>query len=90
MRNLALALVFVSFAKLRAGDLTGEAVLHMALQGESRQEKLRQQYVWHEHVEVGPAKANGSRVKVNITRDFDITFLKGSFTVNSLPLTGDW
>ena len=79
MRNLALALVFVCFAKLPAAELTGEAILHMALEGEGRQEKLRQQYVWHEHVEVGPAKVDGSSVKVNITRDFEITFLKGSF-----------
>ena len=88
MRNLALALVFVCFAKLPAAELTGEAILHMALEGEGRQEKLRQQYVWHEHVEVGPAKVDGSSVKVNITRDFEITFLKGSFYRELVAVNG--
>jgi len=89
MRNLALVSAFFSCgANLPAADLTGEAVLRMALEGESRQEKLRQQYVWHEHVELGPAKADGSRVKMNITRDFDVTFLKGSFYRELVAVNG--
>jgi hypothetical protein len=88
VRNLALVLVLASCAKLPAADLTGEAILHLTLEDESRQEKLRQQYVWHEHVEIGPAKADGSRIKVNITRDFDITFLKGSLYRELVAVNG--
>jgi hypothetical protein len=88
MRKLASALVFVTFAKLHSADLTGEAVLQIALEGESRQEKLRQEYVWHEHVEAGPAKADGSRIKVNFTRDFDVTFLNGAFYRELVAVNG--
>ncbi len=88
LRDPALLLVFAFVAKLPAADLSGEAILRLALDGETHQEKLRQQYIWHEHVESGPAKADGSRAKVEINRDFDITFLNGAFYRQLVAVNG--
>jgi hypothetical protein len=78
-------------AEIPAADLSGEEILRRSVAGEARQQKLRQQYTWHEHQETGPARADGSPVKVNIARDFDVIFLEGSFyrklvAINGKPL----
>jgi hypothetical protein len=78
-------------AEIPAADLSGEEILRRSVAGETRQQKLRQQYTWHEHQENGPARADGSPVKVNIARDFDVIFLEGSFyrklvAINGKPL----
>ena len=74
-----LAQVFALCPILHAAELTGEEIIRSALEASHHQEVLRQQFVYHEHQENGPAKPDGTPAKVRITRDFEVIFLEGDF-----------
>jgi hypothetical protein len=76
--QLIFVVALLSVPRITAAAISGEEILTLVLEGESRQETLRRQYLWHEHVENGSAHEDGSRWKLSLTRDFEATFTEGS------------
>ena len=58
--------------------LTAEQILRQAVENEPRQNALREQYLYHEHVENGPFKADSSPGKPTRTADYEIVYLEGA------------
>jgi hypothetical protein len=73
---------------LHAADLTGEQIMRNAVEANRHQEALRQQYLYREHQENGPAKPDGGAAKVRISRDFEVIFLEGDFYRRLVALDG--
>jgi len=65
--------------RLLAADLTADDVLRMSMDSQTRQEQMQRQYVWHEHVELGPANKDGTgRTKTTLRREFEVSYEGGS------------
>jgi len=75
--TIGLAFGASGFAQAEA-PLTGERILRQALGNESRQNALREQYLYHEHVESGLFNGDGSPGKPKSTWDYEIVYLEGA------------
>lgn len=88
-----LPLVLLMFGTAAAGDLTADDVLRMIMESQTRQEQLQNRYVWHEHVEFGRSRPDGSeRRKTDTIREFEVSWESGShyrelISENGRPLT---
>jgi len=77
-RTCAVALM-LGAGRLLAADFTAEDVLRMSMDSQTRQELMQRQYVWHEHVELGPANKDGTgRTKTTLRREFEVSYEGGS------------
>jgi len=66
-------------AGLFAADLAADDILKMSMDSQTRQEELQRQYVWHEHVELGPSNKDATgRTKLNFQRDFEVAYESGT------------
>jgi hypothetical protein len=51
----------------------------MSMDSQTRQEQIQRQYVWHEHVELGPANRDGTGLaKTTLRREFEVSYEGGS------------
>jgi len=76
--RLAFPLIFGA-RRLFAADLTADDVLRMSMDSQTRQEQFQRQYVWHEHVELGPANKDGTgRTKTTLRREFEVSYESGN------------
>jgi hypothetical protein len=91
-KTLLRCTLFLALAKpLPAADLTAEEIVRSAIEGEKRQESLRQQYIYREHQENRLLKPDGTPGRLYINRDFEHIFLEGGFyrklvAIGSKPL----
>lgn len=86
--NRGLILIFALSNVLHAAELTGEEIMRSAVEANRHQEVLRQQYLYREHQENGPAKPDGTPAKVRISRDFEVIFLEGDFYRKLIAVDG--
>lgn len=76
--RLVVPLIFGA-GRLLAADLTAGDVLRLSMDSQTRQEQMQRQYVWHEHVELGPANKDGTgRTKTTLRREFEVSYEGGS------------
>jgi len=73
---------------VHAADITGDEIIRGAVDSDRHQEVLRQQYLYREHQENGPAAADGSHLKVRVDRDFEVIFLEGGFYRKMVAVDG--
>ena len=74
----ALIAILAPLSAPAADTLTGAQVLRLAAEKEKQQDVLRAQYLYLDHVEVGPWKADGSLGKVTTTVDCAVFYLEGA------------